>query len=206
ATLKRPRKHYQWYYSTRQADADMRECAQGLPAFLRAYYHVKSADWAGNTPYRLAGWSAQDLAQMPTYYIMDLDQDMAQTVAPYMPDAAAVAGCGWLTDAELAVYAEAFARTGFQGGLQWYRARTTGLNNEDCLLYSGARIRVPSVFISGASDWGVYQRPGDVEQMQSQACTQMTGCHLVPGAGHWVQQEQPSQTARLLLEFLASRG
>src|SRR6266536_4053675 len=45
AQLDRPRKHYQWYYSTRQANADMRDCPQGVHAFLRAYFHMKSADW-----------------------------------------------------------------------------------------------------------------------------------------------------------------
>ena len=52
AALPRPRKHYQWYYSTREADADMRHCPQGVHAFLRAYYHVKSADWKENQPLR----------------------------------------------------------------------------------------------------------------------------------------------------------
>ena len=47
AALDRPRKHYQWYYSTREANADMRHCPQGVHAFLRAYFHYKSADWAG---------------------------------------------------------------------------------------------------------------------------------------------------------------
>jgi pimeloyl-ACP methyl ester carboxylesterase len=42
------RKHYQWYYSTRDADANMRDCPQGIHAFLRAYYHYKSADWRDN--------------------------------------------------------------------------------------------------------------------------------------------------------------
>jgi pimeloyl-ACP methyl ester carboxylesterase len=38
--------------------------------------------------------------------------------------------------------------------------------------------------------------------MQSTACTRMIGCHLVDGAGHWVQQEQPAEVSRLLLAFL----
>jgi pimeloyl-ACP methyl ester carboxylesterase len=38
--------------------------------------------------------------------------------------------------------------------------------------------------------------------MQASACSRMLGCHLVDGAGHWVQQEQPEQVARLLLHFL----
>jgi pimeloyl-ACP methyl ester carboxylesterase len=58
------------------------------------------------------------------------------------------------------------------------------------------------MYIAGASDWGIYQKPGDFERMQSAACTRMLGCHLVPGAGHWVQQEQPARTSELLLDFL----
>ena len=203
AALPRPRKNYQWYYGTREADADMRDAPQGLRDFLRAYYHYKSADWAGNRPFRLAGWSADELAKMPTYYIMDLAQGMAETVAPYMPSAAEVAACGWLTDAELAVYAGEYARTGFQGGLQWYRCATSGLSARDLALYAGRAIEVPSLFIAGASDWGVYQSPGAVETMQTRACADMRGCHLVPGAGHWVQQEQPEAVSDLLLRFLA---
>jgi pimeloyl-ACP methyl ester carboxylesterase len=61
---------------------------------------------------------------------------------------------------------------------------------------------VPSCFISGKQDWGMYQRAGAYEMMQKRACTNMIGCHLVDGAGHWVQQEQPAEVARLLLQFL----
>jgi len=42
--------------------------------------------------------------------------------------------------------------------------------------------------------------------MQSSACTRWLGTHLVDGAGHWVQQEQPEATTRLLLEFLRAAG
>ena len=69
-------------------------------------------------------------------------------------------------------------------------------------MFSGRTIDVPSCFISGKSDWGVYQAPGALEKMQASACTRMLGCHLVEGAGHWVQQEQPEAVSRLLLEFL----
>ena len=68
--------------------------------------------------------------------------------------------------------------------------------------WSGRSIDVPSCFISGKQDWGTYQRPGVYEAMQSKACTDMIGCHLVDGAGHWVQQEQPAEVSRLLLQFL----
>ena len=74
--------------------------------------------------------------------------------------------------------------------------------------WSGRTIDVPSCFISGQQDWGTYQRPGVFETMQKTACTNMIGCHLIDGAGHWVQQEQPAEVSRLLLAFLkqASAG
>ncbi len=202
AALTRPRKHYHWYYSERDANDNMRHAPQGLHEFLRAYYHHKSADWKQNRPFTLAEWSAAELAKLPTYYVMDLDKGMAETVAAEMPSASEVTACQWLTDDELRVYSTEYARTGFQGGLQWYRCRTVGKPNADLELFSGRTIDVPSAFIAGASDWGAYQKPGDLEQMQAGACTQMRGCHLIPGAGHWVQQEQPERVSELLLAFL----
>jgi pimeloyl-ACP methyl ester carboxylesterase len=197
-----PRKHYAWYYSTRGADRDMRYAPQGIHAFLRAYFHSKSADCAGNEPFALAGWRGDEAAKMPSYYIMRLDEDMAQTVAPFMPDAAQVTACRWLPEDELAVYSSEFERTGFQGGLQWYRCETGGTNSSDFQLFAGRTIDVPSCFIAGRHDWGYRQRPGAFEAMQDRACTQLAGCHLVEGAGHWVQQERPNEVTRLLLQFL----
>ena len=200
--LARPRKHYQWYYSTPPANADMRDCPQGVHAFLRGYFHYKSADWTDNKPDPLNGWTADELAKMPTYYIMDLHKNMAETVAAEMPSAARIAACRWLPEDELAVYAAEYERTGFQGGLQWYRRGTGGIDTAELQLFSGRTIDVPSMFIAGKSDWGTYQRPGNFERMQQSVCTRMLGCHLIEGAGHWVQQEQPERVSELLIEFL----
>ncbi|WP_424813527.1 alpha/beta fold hydrolase [Roseococcus sp. YIM B11640] len=200
-----PRQHYQWYYSTRGANENMWRAKQGLANFIRAYYHHKSADWAANKPYRLAGWEASELAKMPTYYIMPADRGMAETVAPEMPGPAEVAANRWLSEAALAVYAEEYGRTGFQGGLQSYRVTTTGLAEEEMRLFAGRRIEVPACFIAGASDWGIHQKPGALEAMEQRACADFRGIHLIPGAGHWVQQEQPAEVVRLLLEFLRGR-
>ena len=203
AKLARPRKHYQWYYSARPANDDMVHCKQGVHDFMRAYYHHKSADWPGNKPFRLSGWTAEELAKMPTYYIMDLHENMAETVAHEMPSPAQIAACRWLADDELRVYSSEYERTGFQGGLQWYRRGTSRLDVAELQLFAGRTIDVASMFIAGTSDWGVYQRPGAFETMQERACTNMVGCHLVEGAGHWVQQERAERVSELLAAFLS---
>ena len=202
AALPRPRKHYHHYYCTRAANGDMQYCPQGVHDFLRGYFHGKSADWAGNDPHRLAAWRAADIAVMPTYYIMELDATMAETAATYMPSSEEIAACDWLTVDELDFYAGEFLRTGFQGGLNWYRGRLDPELTNGLRLYSGRTIDVPAVFISGEKDWGVYQRPGAIEAMREHACSDMRGVHLVPGAGHWVQQEQSATVCELFQKFL----
>jgi pimeloyl-ACP methyl ester carboxylesterase len=204
AALPRPRKHYQKYYSTREADRDMRHPVQGVHAFLRAYYHFKSADWPDNRPGPLASWSASELAKLPEYYIMALERGMPDTVAPHMPSSSQIASCAWLPDTDLAVYSGEYSRTGFQGGLHWYRCWNDAEQMSRLFPLAGRAVEVPAAFIAGRSDWGVYQKPGEFERMRTQALARMTGCHLLEGAGHWVQQERPQETGRLLLEFLAA--
>ncbi len=201
AALERPRKHYHAYFGARAAAADMDGPEPAVATFLRAYYHHKSADWPGNAPHMLPGWTAAALADMPTYYIMDRDRTMPETVAAEMP-ADGGAGCRWLTPAELSVYAGDYSRTGFQGALQGYRVRMDGSMARDLALLAGRRIEVPAQFIAGRQDWGPFQSPGALTSMQTAACRHMKGCHLLEGAGHWVQQEQPEQVGALLIDFL----
>jgi pimeloyl-ACP methyl ester carboxylesterase len=205
ARLTPPRKQYRTYFSTREANTDMMHAGQGLHAFLRAYYHMKSADWRPNKPFRLTSRSASEFAKLPTYYVMELDRNMPETVAPAMPSASDIAGCRWLPDSDSSVYAGEYERTGFQGGLDGYRVRLTAEHNAELQLFANRTVDVPSMFIGGESDWGVYQTPGAFETMQKAACTRMQGVHLVDGAGHWVQQEQPKAVTELLLNFLRNR-
>jgi pimeloyl-ACP methyl ester carboxylesterase len=204
AKLDRPRKYYQNYQRTRGANDNMLHAPQGLHAFLRAYYHYKSADWKGNKPFPLKARTAEEMAKIPTYYVMDKDKGMAETVAAEMPTAAEIAACKWLTEAELDVYVTEYSRTGFTGALQGYRVRrgSDPKTIAELQTFSGRTIDVPSIFIAGKSDWGVYQTPGAAESMQRSACTRMVGFHLLDGAGHWVQQEQPEQVCELLIALL----
>jgi pimeloyl-ACP methyl ester carboxylesterase len=119
-----------------------------------------------------------------------------------MPSPADIAACRWLPESELAVYSAEYERTGFQGGLQWYRRGTCELDTPELQLFSSRTIDVPAMFIAGSNDWGIYQRPGAIERMQATACTRMLRCDLLDGAGHWVQQEQAEKVSALLAQFL----
>jgi pimeloyl-ACP methyl ester carboxylesterase len=204
AKLNPPRKYYQNYQRTRGANDDMLHAPQGLHAFFRAYYFYKSADYKGNKPHPLKARTAGEMAQIPTYYVMERDKGMAATVAPLMPPAEYIANCKWLTEAEVGVYATEYGRTGFTGALQGYRVRrgSDARSIAEMHTFSGRTIDVPAQYIAGKSDWGVYQTPGAVDKMRNSACTHMVGFHLLDGAGHWVQQEQPEQVSALLVQFL----
>jgi pimeloyl-ACP methyl ester carboxylesterase len=197
------REHYQWYYSTPRAARDMNKPAQGMHDFLRAYFYVKSGDWKPNEPYDMGTVDATNLARLPHYYVLPLGVGMPAAVAPEMPPREYIDACTWLSNEDLAVYAAEFSRTGFQGGLQWYRCLTGEREIDTLRLFGGRTIDVPSGFIAGEKDWAVHQVSGTFTVMQQRACTQMLSCDLVPGAGHWVQQEQPAAVLELLFKFLA---
>jgi pimeloyl-ACP methyl ester carboxylesterase len=199
ARLSPPRKHYQRYYQTREANENLWHPSQGLHAFLRAYYHMKSADWKQNHPAPLAARTASEWAKMPRYYIMDLDKGMAEQVAVEMPTSSEIAANKWLPDSELRVYSQEYERTGFQGGLNGYRGSP---GDGDLQLFAGRTIDVPASFMGGKSDWGVYQNPGALERLEKTVTTNYKGTHLVDGAGHWVQQEQGQVLSGLLIDFL----
>lgn len=201
ALLKPPRKYYQHYYTMAEANENMWHAKQGLHAFLRAYYHMKSADWVANKPFPLTALIASEWEKLPRYYVMDLDKGMAESVAAEMPSAQEIAACQWLPDHELKVYSEEYGRTGFQGGLQGYRI---GQIDQELKIFAGRTIDVPSLFIGGKSDWGVYQTPGGLQYLQQKLTTQFKGTFLIDGAGHWVQQEQPEKVSKILIDFLSS--
>ncbi|CAA7264304.1 unnamed protein product [Cyclocybe aegerita] len=205
ARLDPPRKHYTMYFSTPEADKELRNPPEGLHVFLRTYYRVKSADWAPNqSAGPLAALSPEALSVLPHYYIMPLTQSMPESIASYAATASQMVKNTWLPDAELAFYVDQFAQTGFQGGLNWYRCQTDGLRwSKDLRVFAGRKIEVPAMFLAGKQDWGVFQIPGAVDKMKA-VCTRIgeEGFVLVDGAGHWVQQEKPEEVVRNLLSFL----
>lgn len=203
ANLQNPRKHYKWYNSTKDAGREWLNPAQGLHDFLRGYIHVKSADWKNNQPYPLKEWSAEELAKMPHYYVMPLNKSMPETIADMMATEDASATKRWMSDADLDVYVQEWSRTGFQGGLNFYRTTTDPAKMKDVDLFAGKKIECPSTFISGRQDWGNYQQPGAIEAY-TESCSDFRGVKFIEGAGHWPQQEQPGQVVDEILYFLRS--
>lgn len=201
AKLEIPRKHYKWYNSAAPAAEEWYHASQGLKMFLRGYVHVKSADYYENDPKPLKEWSAEELSRMPYYYVMPKASNMPDTIASMMEKEDAAKTTRWLSDADLEVYVQEWDRTGFQGGLNWYRAQTDHKKAGDVLLFAGRKINVPSMFLSGMQDWGNYQQPGALEGIEK-ACSDSRGIQLLDGAGHWPQQEQPEKVVKSLLAFL----
>ena len=140
---------------------------------------------------------------------MDLADNMRQAVERDMsiedPNTVSKLSSRWLPDPELAVYTSEWARTTFQGGLNWYRVQTQPEIASDIQTWSGSKISVPTVFVAGEKDWGTYQEPGAVEAME-QGKSVSEGCYngtvLVEGAGHWVNQEQPERCVEEIMKVV----
>ena len=107
----------------------------------------------------------------------------------------------WLSAADLDYYTQEFSRTGFRGGLNWYR--NLKRNWELSGPWRGQPIRQPSLFIAGSRD-GVLRFPAAKATMEAfpRTLPGLVGSHILDGAGHWVQQEQAGEVSRLLLGFL----
>jgi pimeloyl-ACP methyl ester carboxylesterase len=104
----------------------------------------------------------------------------------------------WLTEDELAVYVDAFERTGFTGGLNWYR--NIDRNWQLTEPFASRRIEQPAMFLTGERD--PVRKFMPAEAMRGWV-TDMRTEHVIDGAGHWVQQERPDEVNAALLEFLA---
>jgi pimeloyl-ACP methyl ester carboxylesterase len=108
----------------------------------------------------------------------------------------------WLTEADLDLYAGEFARTGFRGGLNWYR--NIDRNWELLAPWAGARVTVPALYVAGDRDLVLAFR--GMDQLLPALPKLVPGLRrtlILPGCGHWTQQERPGEVNAALLEFLA---
>jgi pimeloyl-ACP methyl ester carboxylesterase len=109
----------------------------------------------------------------------------------------------WLTAADLDFYASEFTRTGFRGGLNWYR--NIDRNWELLAPYSGAKVTVPALYVAGDRDL-VVKFPGAEQILANLANTvpQLRKQIMLSGCGHWTQQERATEVNAAMVQFLKS--
>lgn len=107
----------------------------------------------------------------------------------------------FMTDDELDYYAEAFREGGFFGPLSWYR--NWDANEAQARRYGDQRIRQPAGFLCGDKEIVLAMFPGCME-LQRELCEDLRMERVLPGAGHWIQQERPAQVTEALVEFARS--
>lgn len=109
----------------------------------------------------------------------------------------------WLSEADIAVYASEFARTGFRGGLNWYR--NIDRNWELLAAFAGSKVTVPALFVAGDRD--LVLRFRGMDQVMTALPThvpQLRRTLILPGCGHWTQQERPEEVNAAIIGFLQS--
>ncbi len=107
----------------------------------------------------------------------------------------------WLTEADVDFYAAEFTRTGFRGGLNWYR--NVDRNWEMLAPMMGARVMAPAVYVAGDRDL-VVSFPGMNQLIAnlSRFVPLLRGTVMLPGCGHWTQQERAAEVNKAMIEFL----
>lgn len=105
----------------------------------------------------------------------------------------------WLTEEDLSVFVEQFAHSGFRGGINWYRNLERNWQLTPFLM--GAKIQQPTVFAAGTLDGVLKMTATDVAALETNV-PQLAAKHLIPGAGHWIQQERPDDISDILIGFL----
>jgi pimeloyl-ACP methyl ester carboxylesterase len=105
----------------------------------------------------------------------------------------------WLTEADLEFFAGEFKRTGFRDGVNWYR--NFDRNWELTPFLDGAKLRQPAMFAAGERDLVGKMYQGAYE-MAGAFTPNLKKKLIIPGAGHWIQQERPKEVNEVLIEFL----
>ncbi|MEE9515624.1 MAG: alpha/beta hydrolase, partial [Candidatus Adiutricales bacterium] len=130
-------------------------------------------------------------------FLFARDQTFLDTV--YMPDHLPA----WLTDQDLDFFTEEFERTGFRGGINYYR--NIDRNWELTPFLNGVKIHQPSLFIAGELDGVITMSRRAFDNLED-SMPSLKQKILIPGAGHWVQQERPAEVNDLIIEFLKGLG
>ena len=173
-------RHFYQEYFQQQGRVE-RELAEDVKRSLLGILYTASADGVSNRPG--AGFSTFEKSTRMVDNLVVPDQLPA-----------------WLSEADLSIFVKQFERSGFHGPTNWYR--NFDRNWQLTPFLNKAKILQPTVFIAGAHD-GVIKMAADEFHALEDNVPNLKGKHVVPLAGHWVQQEQPTLVNELLLDFLA---
>jgi pimeloyl-ACP methyl ester carboxylesterase len=218
-----------WHVALLRPDRVGKLCTLSVPYAPRGPAHGSRSAIAPTAIFRQmvgSGFFYQLYFQEPGRAEAELEQDVGRTLRmmlvgisgdatpaarwhPIRPEADATLFTGmtapttlppWLTEDDIAHYATDFARTGFRGGLNWYR--NIDRNWELLAAYARMPITPPTLFIWGDAD-PLYEIPAARAQVEHLAdfVPHLTTLRL-PGCGHWVQQERANETNAALLDFL----
>ena len=126
-------------------------------------------------------------------YVMKQNEKALDTVTdpPQLPK--------WLTEADLGYFTKEFTRTGFRGGLSWYRAQDISWQQTPWLV--GRKLEQPALFIAGTDDAVVEFARAGVDNLEK-SVPHLWRKVLLPGVGHWTEQEAPDEVNRHTIEFL----
>jgi pimeloyl-ACP methyl ester carboxylesterase len=109
----------------------------------------------------------------------------------------------WITAGEVAHFVENYRRTGFRGGLNWYR--NFDRNWDLTAPWHGAQIRQPSLFLAGSKDGVITGPMGQgrmpLDQPLGELMPDLKANILIEGGGHWIQQERPAEVNEALIAF-----
>jgi pimeloyl-ACP methyl ester carboxylesterase len=107
----------------------------------------------------------------------------------------------WLSEADVEYYAGQFRQSGFRGGLNWYR--NIDRNWELMAPFAGASVTVPALYMAGDLDLVVsFPRMKEVIADLPRFIPQLRSSVMLPGCGHWTQQERPNEVNKAIVEFL----
>ena len=171
----------QWFYFLYFQEPGVAEAELDPSAaeFLRGFLHTLSGDAPGDALRGLLGGEGSGM----------IDRLVQPDTQP-----------AWLTDEDLAFYAGEFERTGFRGGLSWYRC--ADLTWELGRAWNDVRVHQPALFVAGERD-AVLAMTSDAVAAMPTVVPGLRRSLILPGCGHWTQQERPDEVNEALLTFLA---
>ena len=174
---------YQLYFQTPgTAEAELEADTRG--SIRKILY-----GWSGEMPRRAADDAPAGIGMVPR----------SGGLLTRIPDPQALPA--WLTEADLEIYVEQFRNTGFRGGLNWYR--NMDRNWELMAAFTRAPVTVPALFVAGELDPVMaFPRMKEAVADLARFIPQLRATILLPGCGHWTQQERPDQVNAAMIEFL----